>query len=104
MATPCSWSAQGTFASQTMLAASFQFPGLPSLLMMIDEAGPAGRPGAVAGVKVPLALLGGGFWPAQGPVGSSTIGRGAMLVGVPASKNPAKMRVPSVASALGQVP
>src|SRR6185295_18738126 len=86
------------------LAASFQLPGLPSLLRTIEVAGAEGRPAAIGGLKVPLATLGGGFWPAHGPVGSSTMVRGAMLERFPASKNAAKTRAPSVARDLGHVP
>jgi hypothetical protein len=77
-ATSFSFRFQVTIASQTVPVSSFQL--VPSLLMMRDVGGGAGRPGPSAGRK------GGGFWPPCGPLGSETMSAGRIIERLPDSK------------------
>src|SRR5436190_20399535 len=72
-----------TSASQMWLLSSFQLT--PSLLMISDVGGGAGRPGAIGGWKL-APLLGGGFTPPYGPDASEMMSCGRIIERLPDSK------------------
>src|SRR6185369_1017657 len=83
IATSFSFRFHVTSASQMWLLSSFQLT--PSLLMISDVVGGAGRPPAIGGLNV-APLFGGGLAPPYGPEGSETMLSGRIIERLPDSK------------------